>query len=589
MTETGKKKRIYALIIVISIGIALIGGFIIYTQLSLFDVRPLPTHTLNHYMMRDGLKRMEQIQDDKFGLSIPYSEINNELEAQFMDRMTEKHRVVNSIEVNIQRQVAYANVMIHQMYIPVVYVLNEEFTEGGLIVTFTPEGYGRKDLRLLNVLDRIVLAGDLDEPLDVPVDILQDSDMSYIIMDDIHMDDDGVGLVFEVQIPHFMDIMQSISSTADYLLKERYRTGTEKEQQALNWLERYAQATDSVKGAMVKDYLNGGVAIAHLLVLADKSALEDVYETVPTLDEVVPQSTILEQQDILENQAIIDYGQQLVSALEQYSKENAILIYQGHPFELKALATISIDDVAIYAGLNIRQNILDKMQFAFIEDTLYVIAKLEGNRYLGITSRESIAFDEETYKKTYYRPLPEIGQYTTDPVVYDKLYDAMYSYYGEDVFIRYLKNGSEDAFGIISLSSDYQNYRTVVLSRVDGEFEVIGDSYPSIVALNAAHSNFNLNLTTHMFETSHILLLNYQTKENVKRALVEQGILEEGEDLAFFSYDGVRYISIMLNNGDKYIYTIYRSSFLENLYPLEEALTLFDDIDPLILLQERPE
>jgi hypothetical protein len=164
----------------------------------------------------------------------------------------------------------------------------------------------------------------------------------------------------------------------------------------------------------------------------------------------------------------------------------------------------------------------------------------------------------------------------------------LYNYLEENFFFRYLKNDDQDVFAIISLESDYQNFFMVALRKQDEQYQVLGTKFTSAKEVNKTFPDFNMNLVTRMNENTQLLILNSTTKRNLVRRLQEYGYMEEGEELIYCSYDGVRYIALALNSGEQYIQTIYKSAFLEDIYTTDEALSLFSDIDPLILLHPNP-
>lgn len=156
------------------------------------------------------------------------------------------------------------------------------------------------------------------------------------------------------------------------------------------------------------------------------------------------------------------------------------------------------------------------------------------------------------------------------------------------MFIRYLKNDDQEAYAIVSLESDYQSFDIVLLRRLGDVFEVLADGFTTAIEVNKAYPDFNMNLATRMNEGNKVLTLNSKTKNNIISGLKDQGFMEEDEQLIYCSYDGVRYISIALNSGEQYVYTIYRGAFLEEIYTVEEALEKFSDIDPLVILHPNP-
>lgn len=177
----------------------------------------------------------------------------------------------------------------------------------------------------------------------------------------------------------------------------------------------------------------------------------------------------------------------------------------------------------------------------------------------------------------------------TDEVeVYEALYFAMFMHFEEDLFIRYLKNDEKEAFAIISLESDFQNYKLVILRKEEEGYQVLGDGFANVREMNTVFPDFNLNLATRMNEETKLQWLNTKTRNNIINGLKERGFMSEGEEMIYCSFDGVKYISIMLNSGEEYIYTLYREQFLDTVYTKENALERFADIDPMILLHPNP-
>lgn len=151
-----------------------------------------------------------------------------------------------------------------------------------------------------------------------------------------------------------------------------------------------------------------------------------------------------------------------------------------------------------------------------------------------------------------------------------------------------MKDDGTDAFVVYSSRLNFQDYAIALLKDEGRGYKLLDNRVRSIEEINQLYPEFNLNLITRKIETTQVEIINTTTRQAIKEGLVEYGYMSEDDAVVYVSYDGNRYIAVMTDSGEQFIYTIYKDSFLERVYRLDDALDIFDDINPILFIQKRP-
>jgi len=583
------KKRVLIFIsIILFIIVAVVAGFVGYLQLSLFEVEPITKNAMTSYISEQGIDSLDRIQDNLYEAFLPINKIDDELTFNFIQQEKEAGKDIVSANIHVIEGYGEINYLLGSFYVPVYVTVTSEVVDHNLNVIITPVSYGNSQLKLPTFINNFVFESIFEQPKQLQLNFKSFNNSEFFLLEKNELSADGIHAVFALQLPNLDELVELVEKGLNEDFIKTYESGTLEQVEALRWIIDYDSFKEEITSKIFENYLADGLVIHEVLALATPVALLEVYAKYPELDKVVNKERVITSRGKLIGDSVEGYGQIILEALKDYSEGGNLVVSKGYPFDLKEMKTITIDRLVEDYKLEIDEDIMSRMSLAYVKDVVYVVYESEEGLYIGITLGGYKTISQEDYESLYHIEVPSKGVLTDHIETYEALYYAMFKYYGEDVFIRYLKNDNNEAYAIVSLESNYQVFDIVLLRKLDDVFEVLDDGYTTAIDVNKDYPDFNMNLATRMNEGNKVLILNSKTKTNLINGLKDQGYMEADEEVIYCSYDGVRYISIALNSGEQYIYTIYRGAFLEDIYTVEEALEKFGDIDPLVILHPNP-
>jgi len=583
-----KKRVLIFICTILIIIIAAVAGFVGYLQLSLFVVEPITKNSMVSYISQQGIDGLERKQDNLYEAFLPIDKVEDELTYDFILQEKEAGRDIVSANIRVTEGQAKINYLLGSFYVPVYARVATEVVDHMVTVNVTPISYGDKQIKLPSFINNLFFGAIFEKPKQLKLDLDSYNESALFTLDKSDLSAEGITGVFALQLPNLDEVVVLVEEDLNNDYVKLYEEGSVEQVEAIRWITDYGSFKEEITSKIFEDYLADGDVIHEVLALAKPATLLRIYNKFPNLNGIVDKEGVLSSRVKLIGDSVEGYGQILLEALKDYSEGGNLVVSKGYPFDLKEMKTITVDTLMEDYELEIDEEIVSKMSLAYVRDVVYIVYVSDEGPYIGITLGGYKNISEEDYNQLFDVEIPSEGVLTDEVEVYEEIYYAMFQHYGEDVFIRYLKNDDYEAYAIVSLESDYQVFEIVLLRKLGETFEVLGDGYTTAIDVNKDYPDFNMNLATRMNEGNQVLTLNNKTKNNLISGLKDQGYIEEGEEMVYCSYDGVKYISIALNSGEQYIYTIYRGAFLEDIYTFVEALELFSDIDPLVILHPNP-
>jgi len=585
-----KRKIVIVFISILIIIVLAIIGLFAYLQLSLFSVKPIMKSALSHEITKVSVTMLEKKEINQYKLVFPYKPINEEITERFIQQELSYDRSVVSAQLDIINKQAFINYRKGNFYLPVYAKVLVEPTQEGIRVSIIPLSYGTKKLDLPAFIDDILYHDIFVEPILLTLEADNFFRHEYMGYTGIELLTEGIEVNYTFVLPQFNELMQQIEIGLDNDFIEVYRNGNITQQEALIWIDLYKTQLDVVLGKVFDDFKQKGPIIKDLLALLKPVLLDEVYIKYPLIQSLVPRAEVDQTRVSLSGSAVLKYGQMILETYDLFVQNKNITYVNHQPFDSTTLKGITINSLNTYKDFDFPNGFLSQFKLIEHDDVVNVVYTTPEGMFILLERDTYRLLTPEEYEEVYASPVFTEGVLTEDPGLYESLYFALFNFYKEDVFFRYLKDDGEEAFAIVSKVSDYQNFDVVALQKKeDGTFKIIENGITSVDAFHKKQPDFNLNLATRMFENTTLLMLNGRTRTNMYEGFVERGYADPDETMIYCSFDGNKYISILLNSGEKYIYTIYRGAFLEELYPIDEAFETFNDIPPIILLQNVPE
>jgi hypothetical protein len=529
---------------------------------------------------------IHRTQDNLFTGFIPMSVINNELSYRIEEATQSMNIITEGVIVNADQKWIKINYRKH-ITIPVYHDMIIYKKEEGLSVELVPIAFGKKQTKLPTIISQWIFDALIVKPIKVQLNYAAYKPGDYFEYTSSNLTNEGLFLNYELYIDDMEMVLENINTSANDGLVNIYEAGTEYQQEALRFLREYHVFPENIMGLIYEDYHLDAQVITSLLILADLELFDSIIERYPMLSQRINREDILDQRAELLNQATIKYGRNVLKKFEQMEAVGNIVSHYGYFFDLDRMEPVTIELIVDLNQLKIPYDDFKQMRLIMIENEPYVLYDTDEERYLLINERSYSLISEEEYKNNYFYERPSKGDYTNDPKTYDAIYGTIEDALGEEIFIRYMKDDGVDAFVVYSSRLNDQDFTVALLKNEGNGYKLIGNGLTSIKEINREYPDFNLNLITRRIETTKVKILNSTTRHAIKEGLVEYGYIDEDEIIPYVSYDG-NYIAVMTGTGEQYIYTIYRDTFLDRVYTLDDAFEIFDDINPLLLIQERP-
>jgi hypothetical protein len=557
-------------------------------QVNLFEPEPysVKEKPIEDYLTSLDSGFIHRTQDNLFTGFIPMSIINDELSHRIEEVTQSMNIATEGVIANADQKWIKINYRKH-ITIPVYHDMIIYKNEEGLSVELVPIAFGKKQMKLPTIFSQWIFDALIVKPIKVQVNYAAYKPGDYFEYTSSDLTNEGLFLNYELYIDDMETVLENIKASANDGLVNIYEAGTEYQQEALRFLREYHAFPENTMGLIYEDYHLDAQVITSLLILADPELFDSIIERYPMLSQRINRETILDQRAELLNQATIKYGRNVLKKFEQMEAVGNIVSHYGYFFDLDRMEPVTIELIVDVNQLKIPYDDFKQMRLIMIENEPYVLYDTDEERYLLINEKSYSLISEEEYKNNYFYERPSKGDYTNDPKTYDAIYRTIEEALGEEIFIRYMKDDGVDAFVVYSSRLNDQDFTVALLKNEGNGYELIGNGLTSIKEINQEYPEFNLNLITRRIETTQVKILNSTTRHAIKEGLVEYGYIDEDEIIPYVSYDG-NYIAVMTGTGEQYIYTIYRDTFLDRVYTLEDAFEIFDDINPLLLIQERP-
>lgn len=584
-----KRRIVIVFISILLIIISAIVGLFAYLQLSLFSVEPIVKSALSVEVSKGSINSLTKEDFNHYNALIPYKAVNDEITERFIQLESTRNRTVVSAKFDVFNKFAYLNYRKGNIYIPVYAKVLIESTSLGMNISVIPLSYGTKQLDLPSFVDNIIFHDLFIEPLEFSLVATDFFEHEYLTYESSELNEKGLQVNYVFGLPYFETVFKQIEEGLDLDFIDVYREGTPTQKESIQWIDLYSTQPDVILGKVFEDYKNKGPIIKDLLALVKPSLLDQIYGDYPLIESLVPRAIVDRTRIDLNGNVVLKYGQKILKTYDKYIKDKTIVYVNHQPFDYTQLEGISIELLNEYDGFDFATEFLTQFKLTEKDNVVNVLYTNEDGIRILLKRNEYKVLTQAEYESDYADPINPEGEFQVDTSTYEAIYYALFNLYQSDVFFRYLKDDGNEAFAIVSKVSDYQNFDVVALTKKsDSSYKVIDYGIISVETFHKKHPDFNLNLVTRIFENTTLLLLNGKTKTNIFEGVVERGYATDGEQMVYCSYDGNKYISIMLSSGEKYIYTLYRGSFLEELYPLDEALQTFSDIPPIILIQDIP-
>ncbi|WZL80853.1 hypothetical protein QBE53_13765 [Vallitaleaceae bacterium 9-2] len=587
MTDIVKRRLFFVVIGILIIILALCLTFWGYMQINLFESYDVNEKPIENYLSSLESGFVKRTQDNRFTGFIPISVINDELRCQ-VEKVSQSQGVLTEgILVDVEQKWAKINYRKH-MTVPVYHELNVFKKQEGLLVELVPKAFGKKQIKLPSFIRQWIFGFLIEEPIKVKINYDTYKPDDYFEYTSSALTDEGLYLNYVFYVEDISTILSEISQSANSGLINIYETGTKEQQEALRFLREHHTFPENIMGLIYEDFYNGASIIEQLLILANTQLFNEIMQTYPMLDEYIDRETILDQRAELLNQATIKYGRTILKKFDALKASENIVSHYGYFFDLNHMEPVTIELIVDLYGLKIPYDDFKKMRLIMLDGMPYVLYDTQEERYFLISEKTHSLISEEEYQQKYSYERPAKGHYTKDAKTYDAIYKAIEDALGEEIYIRYMKDDGTDAFVVYSSRLNFQDYAIALLKDEGRGFELLDNRVRSIEEINQLYPEFNLNLITRKIETTQVEIINTTTRQAIKEGLVEYGYMSEEDAVVYVSYDGNKYIAVMTDSGEQFIYTIYKDTFLERVYRLDDALDIFDDINPILFIQKRP-
>lgn len=583
------KRSLYALGGLVIFIIVFIALFIGYLQLSTFGLKITNYNATKDYINHYGIDMLNQVQEDNYQALLPLEVLNEEVTKLFIQAEYSRNIDVNSANLNLMTGKGQVNYKVNGFYVPINCNVSYNTSLTGYSITVTAISYGKLKLNMPKFIDSLFYREIFNTPVTIDMDPSEYSQSVFFEYQKSEITEQGLIVNMTLNLPYVDQFMMTIKESVLSELTDIYENGTPEQVEALQWINLYSDNKEDITSRIFEDFRKEGKVLKELIVLAEPLVIKSIYSEYSELNSKVKQEDIIVSRNEVIGDAIVVYTQMLLEDLKTYTEEASLVQFRDQIFDLDQMEVVDEVTIRNRYGLDIGDSYLADMHLMVKEGKVVIIYDTHEGSYIEATLGGFTVIDESEYlmNTTFEKALK--GQVTEDGDIYDGVIVALESYYSQKVFLRYLADDGQQVFAYASTIEKPQTIVAVALEKNEiGEYVVLGSGYTTIYDLNQELTDFNLNLTNRDYESLKFKKLNASSISKIKEGLVERGYLSDDETLDFYSYDGSQLIYLQLSSGEEYIYTVYRSQVLEEVYTLEEAYTYFDYINPLLMVLSRP-
>lgn len=580
------KKGGRIMLYVVSGALLLVVLFISFLQFSTFTVKPQASQGLNSFLADNDVLSQVTVQAGEFQLEIPLSDINQELIKQAL----EKESNIHNLEFDVLAGKAMVNYKVKGFYIPILYQL-EPKADSQIHYHLKPVRIGKVGLPLPGWLfSRLqpILQTSLTEGLTVASETFARYGWES---NGWNQTDTAVQLKMSLAGQALDEIVMELKGLPENEVKYIYEAGNQAQKEILRLVAGYPATKEELKTVLIDSYFVPEPMFQNFLLLMNAELMEKTFTAYPFMKGKYNLNMLLKKRSDLIAESISGYGKEILKVTKEWMETSGGEFYNnGYPFLKKDLRTVTIKEVIETWNLSISESLIKRIHFGLdmADHQLTVVYIVDAGNYAIIKENGYFVVDEQTYQARYHRPVPLSGQLTQDIEIWQAVSDKLKaSFQTEQLFIRYMKDDGQDVFVLSSFLEKPQDVQAVSFSKIDGQWQPTASNFKDIHEFQAQDARFNLNLYTNMFEDPKLIYIDEDAYDNIVEELTYAHKLPAGEKPVYYSYKG-KYIYVKLSGGDEYLLTTYHQ-YLDKIYTRENALALFGDVlPPIILLQPAP-
>lgn len=580
------KKKPWQKVGIIAVG--LLGGLILlvvlfvgFLQLNVFPVKPQTNQVMETYFLQADVFQDMGIDKDNFYLKIPLEVINQELTKQALEQESQAY----NLEFDIAANKAWVNYKINGFYIPVLYQLSPTLNSQEIEYKLQAKALGKMGLPISTGLLQQFISQNNLLPNTIGIHSLEFNTYG-LDLSDWSQETGHILSKFKLAGEPLDEIVEQVEELADNEVRYIYEVGSDQEKNLLRLIYEYPSSKKELSNLLVESYFKEDSLFKKFLLLMDMEIMEKTFTDFPFIEGKYERNQLLKERSDLVAESISTYGKDILRATREWMAASGGEFYNnGYPFLKKHLRTVTIPEVIETWNLSISKSIRPKIHFGLdrTDNQLAVIYMVDEGSYAVIKEDGYFVVDEKTYHARYHRSAPPSGDLTWNPETWQAITDKLKaSFNTSQVFIRYMKDDGNDAFILLSFLEKPQDVQAVTFSKIDGQWQPTASNFKDISSLQGQDSRFNLNLYTDIYEDPQLIYIDQDALDNIVEELSYGQKLGQGAYPVYYSYKG-KYIYVKLSDGAEYVLTTYHQ-YLDKIYSKEEAITIFGDQMPRIIL-----
>lgn len=580
-----------AIVICLVVVLIVIGGFIGGLQLKTFE-RMQQRQTLGEF--KDGL--VSALDYDEQGFEVA---VTDEILAQVMAVHVAEQLVPQASLKNIyydsQDQHVEMNLSYFGFYLPISFQTTFEQLNNSIVIHYEQMTFGNNYESLgerltTSVRNKIGLIS-----MDQVIDLERIGISNHLTLTDLQIEATDFTLYFQVDEARIEDEVNQLRQTKDPLLFHHYKAfGDQRTKQVLEIIASiYPLSHDQIE-VLVNDALSSQFIISDLLLITKGYETDGLEQLMEDYTLSIDLNKIDLERKAFSGQAIDGDIAQIFVALDTHFGDKIMALNQGKPFDIEEMTTYTIVSLAQAYDVAIEEEILNQLTFVY-DEVFHVAYQIDEDAYYVRRLDDYEVINAESYNEMQGASGFITPTYVEDKALWVNVVAFIKSYLEtEELFVRYMKSDGTSIFTVVSSIEDPQAYYAMAIQQRGDGFELLEEKVTSIASLLSEHPEFNAETATKDIETAAFERIGDDILDLIIDELYDQRKIPSKSEasIVYSSYDGSKYITFKLSNGDEYVYkvenTVY-GTYLSTVYTKAKALRNWKDLPELLVLQDPPE
>ncbi|PKM51532.1 MAG: hypothetical protein CVV02_06245 [Firmicutes bacterium HGW-Firmicutes-7] len=589
-TKANKGKRVA----LIGLGVIL-GGFllsILYLYMNTFEIN-YELQTVAQFWDENNLTEQFITKGNELELVLPENVVNTELMLYLKKSPLSKHYEISNAQVDFSNKMININGRIYGIKLPIRMRINPYLEGDRIIISLDNITIGKGQIKLNEGVSNKLKNFLFNDSLPMIIDSKTLFKSAAINISGLEWSEESFKVYAQINDALMIEELKIVRRMANpEILSKFENSDIEAESLAANYINNIEALTKQDIEILIKDILSDSKILNNILIIAEQTTAERIFEKYGTNFKRSNQAEITEKRNKLLGMSLLPYRDLLLENLNNiYFQQEPMHINKGQLYSVSSGRYLTVQVICEEQNINIPEETMKRLSFYYEKtyESLLISYKLDENNYLIMNEDKVASMRADEYLKNNEFVATGRVSFVNDIETWNGVLKEVNLYFQtEEVFIRYMKADDKYAFVVASPKYNYQAFKVMTFVKNDEDWELLEGDIQSISELSKKYPDFNLETATMEIEKVTIYNLGDDMYDVILEDLENKDVIasKNSYTIEYCSY-GNQYIYFMLSDGREYVYKVY-SMYLQTVYDKETAEKVLEDLPEIITLQESP-